>query len=726
MARVPMVEGPQVRTQALPGVRQSIATPQDAFGAVQGERLQQIGDMGMRLAQQYRDDADQSRIDDALNQLRERELDYTYGEQDGYTRLKGVEALQRPSKKALSDEYTERYGLSIDEIEQSLGNDRQRALFRQRASERMTQFRGNLMNYEAQENQSYQLSVAEGTINTATREMASFYNDPGKINEGVASIRAAAYKDGRLRGLAAEQVEARATKLVSGAHLAAIDQALATSNPLYAEQYLRTYKDQMDPGDLLKARAQVDEVASVYIGNAKAAQVLTQFTRADEPSDMDRFMNLTGEVDMGSLVQITRNTESNDRDFNDDGTPVTSEAGALFAMQVMKDTAGNPGYGVEPARDQTPEEYNRVGRELLGAFMREYDGRPELAWAAYHAGPGNLNEALKVAAEKGTPANWLSELGPKTQAYVNKNMAALQAGQGRPAVPTITELHAQLENDPDLRSRPAALAKAREQLDRQHALYLKGKTEVQNRAEREAMQHIESGGRYDDIPKPIRDRLDPLRWPALRRYEEKWFSSTGPEESDYATYQLLSGNPDHLRNMSDDQFYAQRQYLSLADWQKFADMRGKSGVNNQANPGALDLSMVNNVVDGRLRSIGLDPKAKSLAAGARVGAIRKTINDEVLLRQQAAGRKFDDAEITRVVDELFLRTRSFRDRSWLDAFRGEAGEVRKATLFGATVDDIPKELRDTQRADFRDKGIEDPTDQQMLEAFFEGQLDLQR
>ena len=37
---------------------------------------------------------------------------------------------------------------------------------------------------------------------TATREMAAFYNDPAKINEGVASIRAAAFKDGRLRGLA--------------------------------------------------------------------------------------------------------------------------------------------------------------------------------------------------------------------------------------------------------------------------------------------------------------------------------------------------------------------------------------------------------------------------------------------------------------------------------------------------------------------------------------------
>lgn len=196
----------------------------------------------------------------------------------------------------------------------------------------------------------------------------------------------------------------------------------------------------------------------------------------------------------------------------------------------------------------------------------------------------------------------------------------------------------------------------------------------------------------------------------------------GKQVSDLAVYQLLSGDPDRVRGMSDSEFYALREDLSESDFKKFADMRGKPGADSKANPGTLDLPMVNNVTDSRLRSIGLDPKAKSASAAARVGAIRKTINDEVLLRQEAAGRKFDDAEITKVVDELFLKTRSFKDRSWLEAFRGEAGEVRKATLFGATVGDIPKEQRTALEADFKEMGIDDPSDQQMLEAFFMGEL----
>ena len=89
-----------------------------------------------------------------------------------------MQALQRPDNKPLSDEYYERLHARTNELAQNLGNEAQRQLFQQRAGERLTQFRGNLMNYEGQENTNYQLSVASGTVATASREMAAFYNDP--------------------------------------------------------------------------------------------------------------------------------------------------------------------------------------------------------------------------------------------------------------------------------------------------------------------------------------------------------------------------------------------------------------------------------------------------------------------------------------------------------------------------------------------------------------------
>lgn len=711
MARVPVVDGPQVRTQALPGARVQIATPDDAFGAVQARELGQLSQGLGQVASAFeraQQEANQSRVDDALNQLREAELDLTYSEQNGYTRLKGVQALQRPDNKPLSDEYYERLNARTGELAQGLGNEAQRQLFQQRAGERLAQFRGNLMNYEGQENTNYQLSVAGGTITTASREMAAFYNDPARIDQSVMSIRAAATKDGRLRGLSAVQIEDRAIKLVSAAHLGAIEQALATNNPLYAEQYLRTYKAQMDPADLLKARANVDELASVYIGNAKANQTFTAYTQADNPTDMDR------------VTAITMQTESGGQRFGADGQLLTSSAGAKGEMQVMDGTNLDPGYGVRPATDDSPDERARVGRDYLRAMVREYDGNLAHAWAAYNAGPGAVNQALKAAADEGNPAGWLDKLPTETQNYVAKNLQAYAKGEGRPAAPSLEELHARLDADPDLRTRPKALQKAREELNRRHALYVKGQAEARSDAFAEGMRHIENGGRYDTIPREIRDQVDPSKWDDLRKYEET-VRGNGRQQSDLATYQLLASDPERVRSMSESEFYAQRQYLSESDFKKFSDMRGRNPTGEKA-PGTLDQAMVNNVVDSRLQSMGLDPKAKGGAALARVGAIRKTINDEVLLRQQAEGRAFNDAEITKVVDELFLKTRSFKNEGWLSRFMGNADEVRKATLFGATVGDIPKELRTAIEADFRAQGIDEPTDQQMLEAFFMGDL----
>lgn len=711
MARVPLTEGPRVQTQALPGARVSVAAPIDAFGGANarraGQLTQGLGNAAnaFALAEQ---EANQSRVDDALNKLREAELDLTYSQEAGYTNLKGVQALQRPDNKPLSDEYFERLNARTGELAGSLSNEAQKQAFQQRAQERLTTFRGNLMNYEGQENKNYQLSVAEGTIATASREMSAFYNDPDRINQAVGSIRAAAVKDGRLRGLSATQIEDRTTKIVSSAHLGAINQAIATNNPLYAEQYLRTYKNQMDPTDLLTARSHVDEIASVYIGNAKAQQALAVFTRAENPTDLDR------------VTAITMQSESGGRRFGADGQLLTSSAGAKGEMQVMDATNLDPGYGVRPAVDDSPDERARVGREYLGAMIKEYDGNLAYAWAAYNAGPGALNKALKAATDEGNPASWLDKLPRETQQYVAKNVQAYAKGEGKQAAPTLEELHARLEQDPDLQTRPKAMAKAREELNRRHTLYLKGQKETRSNAFAEAMKHIEQGGRYDSIPLEIRNQVDPSKWDDLRKYEDTVLGN-GRQYSDLATYQLLSGDPDRVRGMSESEFYAQRQYLSESDFKKFSDMRGKSPT-GEKNPGALDLPMVNNVVDSRLQSMGLDPKAKSGTALARVGAIRKTINDEVLLRQQAEGRAFNDAEITKVVDELFLKTRSFKNEGWLARFTGAADEVRKATLFGATVSDIPKELRTSLEADFKAQGIEEPTDQQLLEAFFMGDL----
>ena len=99
-------------------------------------------------------------------------------------------------------------------------------------------------------------------------------------------------------------------------------------------------------------------------------------------------------------------TESRGRDFDSKGNPLKSSAGALYARQVMPKTAANPGYGIKPAVDQSPEEYNRIGVEYEGALLKKYDGNQAKVAAAYNAGPGTVDKAVRAARAAGEPDAW--------------------------------------------------------------------------------------------------------------------------------------------------------------------------------------------------------------------------------------------------------------------------------------------------------------------------------
>lgn len=126
-----------------------------------------------------------------------------------------------------------------------------------------------------------------------------------------------------------------------------------------------------------------------------------------------------------SMVGITAQAESGNRDRDAQGNLITSSAGAQGRMQVMPTTNSDPGYGVTPARDNSDAERTRVGEDYLAAMMREYGGDPAKAWAAYNWGPGNLNQAIRRYG-----GDWLNYAPAETQDYVTNNLRALNGGQG--------------------------------------------------------------------------------------------------------------------------------------------------------------------------------------------------------------------------------------------------------------------------------------------------------
>jgi len=117
-------------------------------------------------------------------------------------------------------------------------------------------------------------------------------------------------------------------------------------------------------------------------------------------------------------------TPENIRTVESGGRPdAVSPKGAEGVMQVMPNTQTNPGFGVAPAKDKSPQELERVGRDYYAAMQNKY-GHDTLAAIAYNMGPGKTDAWLKAGAD-------FNKLPAETQAYIGKvNLAnAMQTRQ---------------------------------------------------------------------------------------------------------------------------------------------------------------------------------------------------------------------------------------------------------------------------------------------------------
>lgn len=116
---------------------------------------------------------------------------------------------------------------------------------------------------------------------------------------------------------------------------------------------------------------------------------------------------------LDALTKAVFGQESGERHTDANGNLITSPAGARGISQVMPKTGADPGYGVRPLQNQTEAEYRRFGRDYLAAMLRNYGGDRRKALAAYNAGPGNVDNAIRRYGD-----DWLGHLPMETQNYV--------------------------------------------------------------------------------------------------------------------------------------------------------------------------------------------------------------------------------------------------------------------------------------------------------------------
>jgi len=272
---LPLMDAPVADNKApaqLEAMGQSVQRAGAAAGAIYTDVLQR---------------ANQARVDEQLNKLKEAQLDATFGE-NGYSRLKGRDALFRPNGKSLTDEYGSAFDATRDGLASELTNDAQREAFARSANGMSLQFRGQVDQHSEQQFGVYNQSVLEGTLTNRTREIA-LSNDPEVINNAILSTRSAVFELGKLTGRnSGEQIDADTRAALTPGLLANAGRLLDNNDPSAAAKFVDRYREYFTPDGLLKLDMAIGEAQDVQIVNTElnaafAAQTSVEVAATPQP-----------------------------------------------------------------------------------------------------------------------------------------------------------------------------------------------------------------------------------------------------------------------------------------------------------------------------------------------------------------------------------------------------------------------------------------------------------
>lgn len=709
--RVPTYES-SAQPGELPGVRAdapssplhmaSMLGQQGREQEAMGAGLMKAGGEASNIMVDMQDQANQVRVQDALNQTRQAALNLTFDPNTGYQSLKGDAALNRESGQPLPVEYGNKLQDNINDIAENLGNDRQRQLYAQHASEISNSFQEGIQRHTMEQFNAYQHSVADGAIKLGENQAGLQWNDPNAVQQSVDSVKAATYNKAKLLGLSGDATTAALQQAESGIHTKVIESALENNNPSYAMAYFNKEKGDMTADNILQVQGKINTQMDAHIAMSTVHDTVNDNLTAIAPTNMDR------------MNQITLQSESGGKRYGADGALTESTTGAKGEMQVEDKTNTNPGFGVKPAQNDSADERARVGRDYLAAMVQHYGGADK-GWAAYNAGPGALDTAMDKAKADGKPETWLNYMPKETQNYVSKNMQALQSGGGAQDMPTklqfVNQAIAKLGDDP----RPTVVNLTREQAEKQYDLIQTSNKEAGEKDLGNAQKAlIQNGGNFAQLPPSVMSGLvahDPENYKKAQDFADS--ISKNKQQTNMDAYSAAFSHPDELAKMSDPVF---NQFLktnfSQPDQEKVVKLRANElhGTTDDSST-ALNSKAVNGVLEERLKSIGLGnilTAKKDSAESSQFGGIQKFVNDDLYDQQKQLGRKMTPQEIEQRVDGIFTKQ---------IITPGILYGTNSKPVMATTISDVPSATVDRIKIFLATKGNTNPNDNDVLNLY---------
>lgn len=215
---------------------------QDALAQSVVERFDKFS----QTVDKWQSELDQVRAKDLITQLEEKRLDLRYNKDSGYQTLLGINALERPDGKSLTDEVSANFKEIYDAIRLKAGNPRQRAALDAYFQDASAKLRSDVGSWEFKQAQVYQVDQAQAQFRLGMTQALS--DDPELQASGEAVVRDAALTVARISGKTVDMA-----KYMRPIHAMRISKMVDDLSPTEAKAYLSAHRDEMSADQIAQA-----------------------------------------------------------------------------------------------------------------------------------------------------------------------------------------------------------------------------------------------------------------------------------------------------------------------------------------------------------------------------------------------------------------------------------------------------------------------------------------
>lgn len=405
--QIPTLSGPQVRQRAI-GTPQIQVVPESQPMA---DLAAPLGNAAMRIHQKSQEDADTAALIAAESKLSDWKLNTMFAPEGGVYSTKGQNALD------ITNKTMPKFDAEADAIGNTLTSERQRARWAQITANQRNGLNSELNRYEFGERQTYYDQTDQASLQSAQAGAVAYYNDPGQVAYYQNKATSVIASQGQRKGLPPEAVALEVQKFNSSTATDVISRMML-DDPTKAAEYFSTAQGYMTPDD----QAKVATALRPSLSKQYASDLFTAVRNGKTGAAMY----------WGAQVQA----ESGGQQFDAEGKPLTSSAGATGIAQIMPETgpeaAKLAGLAWDEERFKADPGYNaELGKAYSNMLFKRYSNDPVLALAAYNAGMGNVDKAIAKAGDPRSTGDYgaFIQALPKpeeTGPYVEKIIAKSQ------------------------------------------------------------------------------------------------------------------------------------------------------------------------------------------------------------------------------------------------------------------------------------------------------------